>query len=167
MFLVISVVALAAMLGLLVYDPDRFEHCHFRRQLRPVELFIGGSGALAVATTKFISVPFIPHVVPAIGGLLMMLWLATMLKPNAATVTGLFGGLANCLVVNVNGGWMPVLGLADQDATHTPLTDSTLLPWLGDIFTSGSGNFAISFSAGDLLMTAGCILSVFILVRRR
>ncbi|MDD2498426.1 MAG: DUF5317 domain-containing protein [Desulfitobacteriaceae bacterium] len=85
------------------------------------------------------------------------------------------GFLCNCLVIVINGGAMPatingidpeyVKGLQAGDwVTYTAITESTNLPWLGDVLVLPWPK-AKAFSLGDIFISAGVFWLVFQVMR--
>jgi len=80
-----------------------------------------------------------------------------------------FGLVLNCVVIVLNGGYMPVSATAREFAglpavtgremNVIPLTDATILPWLSDVLPLPSFlPFANVFSIGDVLIAVGAVL---------
>jgi hypothetical protein len=79
------------------------------------------------------------------------------------------GLFANILVISLNGGFMPVSlaareiaglpALTARQNNVVPMTDTTLLPWLGDILPLPAFvPFANVFSLGDVLIAIGGVI---------
>lgn len=94
------------------------------------------------------------------------LWMNRHLPGIVWIALGLF---LNFLVIALNGGFMPVGATAreyagltpvlERDMNLVPMTDATLLPWLGDILPLPRGiPFATVFSIGDLLIALGGVI---------
>ena len=64
------------------------------------------------------------------------------------------GLLHNTVAVVANGGYMPVQGRIYSTTWWMPMTDTTRLPWLCDIWVSGS------MSIGDLFIFASILVNL-------
>lgn len=81
------------------------------------------------------------------------------------------GLVLNTLVITLNGGFMPVSAaarqfagqppLTERDMNIIPMTDATLLPWLGDILPLPAFlPFATVFSIGDVFIAIGGVIFI-------
>lgn len=102
----------------------------------------------------------------SLGVAALALWLNRQLPGMVWIALGLF---LNFLVIFLNGGFMPISAAARQfaglppvvgrDMNVLPMTDATILPFLGDILPLPAFlPFANVFSVGDLLIAFGGIL---------
>jgi hypothetical protein len=96
------------------------------------------------------------------------LWLNRQLPGVVWIALGLF---LNCVVILLNGGFMPISAQAravaglppvvGREMNVVPLTQDTILPWLGDILPLPAFiPFATVFSIGDILIAIGGILFI-------
>ncbi len=113
--------------------------------------------------------------VASLGLAAFALWLNRHLPGVKWIALGL--GL-NALVILMNGGFMPVspaaramagmAPLTGRDNNVIPMTDATVLPWLGDVFPLPAFlPFANVFSIGDVLVALGGILFTQSIVPRQ
>lgn len=102
----------------------------------------------------------------SMGFAALALWFNRHLPGAIWIVLGLF---LNFLVISLNGGFMPgsaaareIAGmppLSGRTMNIIPLSDTTILPFLGDILPLPKGiPFANVFSIGDILITVGGII---------
>lgn len=102
----------------------------------------------------------------SLGVAVLALWLNRQLPGIRWIAIGLF---LNFLVILLNGGFMPISNTARQfaglppvlgrDMNVLPMSDATLLPFLGDILPLPAFvPFANVFSIGDILIAIGGIL---------
>jgi uncharacterized protein DUF5317 len=97
---------------------------------------------------------------------------ALWLNRHLPGLTWIAAGLVlNLLVISLNGGFMPVAGaarsfaglppLSARDANVIPMTETTLLPWLGDTLPLPAWlPFANVYSPGDVLVAIGGVLFI-------
>jgi hypothetical protein len=102
----------------------------------------------------------------SLGVAALALWLNRQLPGIGWIALGLF---LNFVVIFLNGGFMPLANEArvfaglppvtGRDMNVVPMTDATILPWLGDVLPLPAFvPFANVFSVGDLLIAFGGIV---------
>lgn len=76
------------------------------------------------------------------------------------------GMILNSVVILVNGLKMPILPTLfdSQSSIYVPITENTLFPWLGDIFTIEDWYSTYALSFGDILIYIGGLIAVFYLM---
>ncbi len=135
------------------------------------ELELRGSGLMFAALLAQLGLPKIATSNPTLAPHILVVSFAVLLialrlnKKTPAIVLMSFGVLLNFIVVAANNG-MPVetaaLSSAAADLIHIPITDSTLLPWLGDIIPwPMPGALGGLVSIGDLFLSLGVFLLLF------
>lgn len=90
-----------------------------------------------------------------IGGAGILLGALSVFRFSAPVAAIAIGIVMNLSVVLANGR-MPVLDMrVGATKHHIPLSESTLLPWFADLFTTHSDKMISSFSIGDALLAIG------------
>ncbi len=92
-------------------------------------------------------------------------WLLTILQLSIGSIFVSLGVFCNSLVVFLNDG-MPVVPALVNTTTHHSSTSQTILPWLGDRFSSiPIAGVECWFSIGDVLVCSGFFVLALQLLR--
>ncbi len=101
-----------------------------------------------------------------IGSFVLLVAALLSNKKTPAVLLMTVGVSLNLLVIAINGG-MPVatsaLSAAADDLIHIPISDTTRLPWLGDVIRwplPGALNGLVSL--GDFFLSAGVFLIIYV-----